>query len=452
MSLLARTEWWHPAPAADAGGKPLVASVPSASSGGPLAFRALMAFSFILLLAPQALFPALRPFRLALLAAVVGITARLVDSLLRGRPLTVGGREMALTAGLVAWAVVTVPLSYWPGGSASFLLDMYFKTVAIFWLLANAVDTLPRLRQMAWGLTWMAVPLALTGLKNFRSGVFIEANMPVKRIEGYEAGLTANPNDLALMLNVILPFTVALLAATRNGLVRTLLVAIALLQLACVVATFSRAGFLTLATICAVHLWRLIRRGRGLLAAAALGCVLTAVTVLPEGYLERLATIRDIDADATGSAQARWRDTMAAMRFVTAHPLMGAGVGMNTLALNEVQGDTWMTVHNVYLEYAADLGLPGLALFLLLMFSCWKRARSIRRQAASMPGLGELSRLAEGIEVALLGFAVAAFFYPVAYHFYFYYPAGLVVAAGMLYDKAAAQAAAGPRPATARAS
>src|SRR5205814_2313355 len=124
-----------------------------------------------------------------------------------------------------------------------------------------------------------------------------------------------------------------------------------------------------------------------------------------------------------------WSDTQAAARWVMGHPLVGAGAGMNTLALNEVRGMTWTQVHNVYLQYAADLGLPGLALFLLLLRACLGRARSIRRQAAERPELAELGTLAEGIEFAIVGFTVAAFFYPVGYHVYFYYPAGLAVAA-----------------------
>jgi O-antigen ligase len=435
VSLAARTEWWRPA-VAEASGSPAVSWPRDEAASGALAFRALLAFTFVLILSPQTIVPALQPFRIALVAALVAIGAQLGSSLVGGRPLTVRRREMALAAGLVGWAVVTVPLSYWPGGSTSFLLDLYLKTVALFWLLANAVDTLPRLRQAAWSLSLIAVPLALAGIRSYLSGVFIVTAHSVKRIGGYEGGLTANPNDLALMLNMILPLTLALLGVARSLGSRALLVTIAVLQVACIVLTFSRAGFLTLATIVLVYLWRLARRGRLLYAGLALAGALTAVSVVPGAYLERLATITDPDADPTGSAQARWTDTMAALRFVLAHPVVGAGAGMNTLALNEVRGPSWMEVHNVYLEWAADLGLPGLALFLLLMFSCLKRARSVRRHAASTAGLAPLAFLAEGIEVSLLAFAVAAFFYPVAYHPFFYFPAGLAVAADVLCGKA----------------
>lgn len=453
MNLAPPTEWWRPAPAVKARREAPVAAAPSAAErpSGALAFRALMAFTIILVLAPQDWLPELRPWRIALLAAVVGVAAHLRDRLLKGRPLMAGGRETALTLGLAAWATVTLPLSYWPGGSASFLLDGYSKTVALFWLLSGVVDTLPRLRHVAWCLTWLTVPLALTGVKNFLSGSFIDVG-PMKRIVGYESGLTKNPNDLALLLALILPLTVALLLASRGRFVQLLLLAIALLQTVAVTLTFSRGGFLTLAAVFIVYLWRTLRRGRIGWAAAALAAALVGASLLPHGYLARLGTIADIDSDPTGSAQVRWGDTLASVRFVLAHPLIGAGMRMNTLALNEIRGETWMEVHNVYLQYAVELGLPGLALFLLLFLACVRKVRDVRRRASSMPGpLSELSRLAEGIEISLLAFAVAAFFYPVGYHFYFYYFAGLAVGAHVVYAKATAQGPGGLPPVTAEA-
>jgi putative inorganic carbon (hco3(-)) transporter len=389
-----------------------------------------MAFTFILLLAPQTIVPALQPFRIALVAAGVGITALVVGRLSHGRPISIRCREMALVAALVTWAVVTVPLSYWPGGSISLLMSTYFKTVAVFWLLANAVDSLPRLRTLAWGLTAIAVLLALTGVKNFVSGVFLPSDVPVKRILGYEGGLTANPNDLALMLNLLLPIAVALLLASRSALARGLLLFVVLLEAAAVVVTFSRSGFLALAATLLLYLWRLARRGATGWVLAAIIICLFGSSLLPGGYLDRLGTIADIDADPTGSAQARWNDTASAVRFVATNPLIGAGVGMDTLALNDVRGPAWTQVHNVYLEYAVDLGLPGLVLFLLLLGSCLKRIRQVRLRAAAGPEGSELACLAEGIEIALLSFAVSALFCPVAYHFHLYYLAGLAVAAG----------------------
>ena len=397
------------------------------AASGTLAFRAVMAFTFILVVAPQVYLSFLRPLRLAMLAALVGIGAHVVDRLASGRPVTVASREILLTAALVVWAAVTVPMSYWPGGSAAFLFDLYFKTVAIFWLLANAVDRVDRLRTVAWGLSLMALPLALTGLRNFFSGAFLKGGGG-DRIVGYEGALTSNPNDLALLLNLILPLTLALIGMAHTPVQRGLLIALALLETAGVIVTFSRAGFLTLAVILTIQLWRMARRGAVGWAAVALVVGLAGAAVLPGGYLARLGTILDIDSDRTGSAQLRWRDSVVAARYVADHPLVGAGAGMNTLALNEARGATWSKVHNAYLEYAVDLGLPGVVLFVLLVLACLHRVRSVRRRAAAASGLGELACLAEGLQTSLIAFAVAAFFHPVAYHFYFYYLAGLAVA------------------------
>jgi O-antigen ligase len=437
MSQVVGAEWWRPAPPDEATVATLVSAPPQRSSGGTLAFWALIAFTFIMVLQPQAYLPVLRPFRIALLAAVVGIIASLADSLRHGRPVMVKGGETTLTAALVAWTIITMPLSYWPGGSVAWFLDLYVKTVAIFWLLTIVVNTPQRLRWVVWALALMTVPLVLTAVKNFLAGAFVQVGNPVKRIlgygagiDGYTGGLVTNPNDMALLLNLILPLTVALLLATPSAATRTVLLGLVLLQAAAVVVTFSRAGFLTLATTSVLYLRTLVRRRRMGWAAAMVGFCLVGLLLLPHEYVARVATIGDINSDSTGSSQIRWTDTVAALQFIAYHPLVGAGIGMSILALNEARGAYWYMVHNVYLAYGMDLGLIGLALFLLLFLRCLKRVRSIRRGTPSEPELKELSWLAEGIEIALFAFGVAAFFHPVPYHFYFYYLAGLAVAAG----------------------
>ena len=87
-----------------------------------------------------------------------------------------------------------------------------------------------------------------------------------------------------------------------------------------------------------------------------------------------------------------------------------------------------MVVHNVFLEYATELGIPGLVLFLMLLVASLKSAGSVQRLAAGVPGLEEVFYLAQGVRASLVAFVVSAFFYPVGYHFYFYYFAGLAIA------------------------
>ena len=94
-----------------------------------------------------------------------------------------------------------------------------------------------------------------------------------------------------------------------------------------------------------------------------------------------------------------------------------------------MRGARWKNVHNVYLELATDLGVPGLILFLMVLAGCIRSAGLVMRRTAGSPPMRTLFLLAEGIKVSLIVFTIAAVFHPVAYQFYFYYMAGLALAA-----------------------
>lgn len=413
------SEWWRPT-ASTPSDRTRMAADPAGDSAVP--FAALLVFTFVLFVSPQTFVPILARLRMALLAGGIATATYLWDRFRRGQSLAPATREMWLAGALLGWTLVTLPLSEWPGGSLQVLVDIFLKALIVFWLLSVTVTTLQRLRTVAWGMSLMAAPLAITFLRRF------SADPTTGRVFGYEAGLTWNPNDLALTLNLILPLTVALFLLSQRSVIRTLLAGLIALDVGAIIVSFSRGGFLTLATVLLLYL-RMFQTGRQwkwVIAASVVA--VAAVPLLPSGYLERLGTIIDIHADQTGSAQARWGDTQAALAFVFSHPLAGAGLGMNILALNDIRGAHWLQVHNAYLEYAMDLGWIGLGLFLLLLTGCIRTAARIRDQCANLPELRDLSVLAGAIRIALIGFGVAALFHPVAYTFYFFYVAGLAVA------------------------
>ena len=358
---------------------------------------------------------------------MVAALAHILHQFIHQRPLVKLTREIRIALALAGWAVATVPLSFWPGGSVAFLLDVYFKTLVVFWLLVSLVTTLERLASVIWGLSLMAVPLAFTGVNHFLSGVFLPGR-GTARIIGYEGPLTENPNDLALMLNLILPFSIGPLFTSRRPFVRVLLAAIIALEVVAIIASFSRAGFLVLAITFAIYLKALFKRGWHAWAGVALIFVFLAVPFLPQNYVERLGTIVEIESDPTGSAQNRWADMIASAKFVLSHPIVGSGIGLNALALNKVRGETWMEVHNVYLEHAVELGIPGLLLFIILLKGCLRIAKEVRRKS-EQNGYTELFHHAESIRISLIAFAVGALYHPVAHQFHFYYIAGLAIAA-----------------------
>ncbi len=439
-------EWWRPAGARAA---TLPRAPGSIAGDSPVPFAALLVFVVVLMLAPNAFVPGVGRVRLALLTGVFAVAAHCWTRYSAGRPLMAHSRETWLVGALLGWMILTLPLSQSPAASLV-LFDDYLKTLGVFWLLSNTVTTQGRLRAVAWTLSLTAVPLAVTSIRNF-----LADNVVRGRIVGFNV-LTSDPNALAMVLNLILPLTVALFLISRTPMVRGVLITLMALDVGAVVVTFSRGGFLTLAAIFVLYLRTLQRWRRWRWVIAALVLATAAVPLLPAEYLDRLGTITNIQADTTGAAQERWELTQAGLQYVKHHPLFGAGLGMNVIADCERRGVLaencasvcaqplvvpCLFVHNVYLQYAMDLGWPGLALFLLLLATSARGAAWVRDRCAAFPALRELAPLSEAVRIAIIAFALAGLFYPWAYFLYFYLFAALAVAAGAIY-KGEARAAA----------
>jgi probable O-glycosylation ligase (exosortase A-associated) len=415
--------WWRPQSAAP--------RVPAALSGSRVAFVALVAFTFVLLLSPQAWFPILKVIRIALLAAGIAMAAHIMERTVHRQPITPMAPEIGIALALVGWSVITIPLSYWPGGSVRLLTDQYLKAIAFFWLLSTIITTPAQLRAIAWALVLCSIPLAGTGIWHYLSGRVMTTGVDgLVRVVGYmgSSGLTGNPNDLALMLNLIIPLGGALALSSR-GPARLLAIGSVFLSVGAVILTFSRAGFLALAAIFVMFIVVLVRQRSAGVAIALLLVALSVPAMLPKTYVARLSTITNMDQDKTGSARGRYNDLGIAADVVAHNPIIGVGLGQDMIALNQARGQsTWRSVHNVYLQYAVDLGVPGFLLFAWLHLLCFRSARAVEKRARKDPAVHELAPLAAGIQVSLAAFFVAAMFHPIAYQFYFFSIAGLAVA------------------------
>lgn len=412
--------WWAPTVA-----RPVSSVQSFEDPDGNLPFFALLGFTFILLLAPQERIPALAPLRIAMLMAVLAMAAHCWCRWRDGRPLVMFNLSLYLLAALVGWAMVTMPFSFWPSGSLSYLLENYLKTLIVYVLLCNVLSSYEKLKTLAWSLVLMTIPLSLTTVKNFLAG-------DAGRVKGYSASLTANPNDMALMLNLLLPLAVALFLSTNKGSRRLILAGIIGLMMVAVMATFSRAGFLAMGFIVMCYLWFLRNRKERILIPIVIIVGVLAIPLIPPEFYSRISTIVNVEEDTTNSAQERLADMKTALGLVVTHPIVGSGIGMNVLAMNAARGPTWTQVHNVYLQLSVELGIPGLVFFIVLYLYCLGEAKWVLRYARGRPEMQGLYNIAEGLKISLWAYALEAMFHPTAYHYYFYYIAGMAVAAGAI--------------------
>lgn len=229
-------------------------------------------------------------------------------------------------------------------------------------------------------------------------------------------GVLQDPNELALAGGVGLPLAFAFGQAERRSLGRRLLGAVSfLLVLLCAVMTASRGGQLVFLAVLGAYFVHRVG-----LAGLLLGAVLALPLLILGGRGGE---------DASSSTLERLDCWAEACSMFRAHPLLGVGLGQFT----EYH---YMTAHNSYMLAVAELGFPGLVLFVAILY-CSARipldalARLRNPDAAWQAGAPLIRAWSVGLVAAFIGLAVGIFFLSFTFHYVLWIYIGL---AGALYS------------------
>lgn len=404
-----------------------------------LAYRLLLFFTFVLIFRPQDMLPVLDPLHLAELSGTAAVIALIAGRASRGRPFVNPSRELILVLAFAAWMLITAPLSVWPGGAVTVFTDLFSKVLVIFALIINTVTTRDRFEKLVLVIGAGTSYMAVRAVSDYFRGLnLIEGD----RIAG-TGGLFGNPNDMALNMVAFLPLAIVI-ALMRKG---TLGWAIGLIGVPLICATIiftkSRGGMIGLVIMVAIFLFK-IRSLRPGLGALILAAAIATVPMLPESFTARMASIFNSEEDPTGSREARKQLLREGYQTYLDHPLFGVGAGqfLNYSPDGRSRYVAWRETHNAPLQVAAELGTPGLIIFVLMIWSGFAAARNttrmLRARAPAHPrrrGLrlrgGEHERLtlyAAGFTASLAGWIVAAMFASVAYYWTLYLVVGLAIA------------------------
>jgi putative inorganic carbon (hco3(-)) transporter len=270
--------------------------------------------------------------------------------------------------------------------------------------------------------TW----LAAFAIKNYAIGNF---TMKGDRIEGLVGGMFGNPNDLAAALNMLIPMAVALVLMSA-GAMRLLYAVCGLLLVCGVVVTFSRAGFITLAAVSGVMLWKFGRGSRSSVMLATLAASVLLFSVFSGAYRSRLLTIFDPNSDSSGSAQERVALLERGLDLILRHPIVGLGIGnFHIYSIHE------KVAHNSYVETAAELGVIGLLAYLIIILAPLRGLARIEMKTLMSGSRNDLDAkyLSIGLQTVLIAYMVNSFFNSIQYLWYLYYAAGFAVALRLIY-------------------
>jgi O-antigen ligase len=175
----------------------------------------------------------------------------------------------------------------------------------------------------------------------------------------------------------------------------------------------------------------------------ALIVVLAVVgTTASDRYWTQMQTILNPSHDYNvTSDEGRLKIWERGLGYMSEYPVLGLGAGNFQRAEGTISplarlqergmGVFWQAPHNTLVQVGAELGIPGLLLFIGVFATTFPSLHRVARRARTASSrASDLPRLAQSLMGALVGFVVGAFFLSLGYTDMLYTLAGLAVGLG----------------------
>jgi O-antigen ligase len=386
-----------------------------------------MLFAYIWRL--QDVLPALGKIQLPLLVA--GITIMFfISSRQRIRSLKLV-RSRLLSLGVILFAImlIGVPMSLWPARSLSFAIKSESENLVLMALIAASVRSMRDIEWLTKINLYGALFFSLMVSLFFKVG----SDGRLSNLVFYDA------NDFALVMVVTIPFALYFLRAGNERKGRLLgLISLGFILLG-IVKSGSRGGFIALIAVMIYVLVRYRSIPRKVRMSIALAGVAFIAVLGSDKYWTQISTIANPEGDYN------WTDPVGrkavwerGLGYVEHSPIFGVGLRAFPIAEGESDlarslsaqnhGFKWSVAHNSFLETAAELGIPGLIVFVSFFVV------SIRMLIAVKPGgkygpwvTSREQAIAQMLVGSFLGFMVAGVFVSAEYFSYLYFLLGMVI-------------------------
>lgn len=387
-------------------------------SAGVTVFRVSLAlFIAVAVARVHGLIPGLEVIRPGKLL-MVPLLVTAVLALPRWQPILAMRTTVAKSVGVVGLlALLSIPLSVWPSNSLDVFLTTLLSSLILF-VVASAGFADRETARL--GILVLVLSVGVGALYVLSDAAPEMAGRP-------HIGVGLDPNESAALFVFTLPFAIALGVGRERR--RWLGLAVALILVAGVVATGSRGGVLALLVVGLILILRAGRRWRRKYLVAVAICASVFVLTADDDQLAHFKTIFAPESDYNVTdREGRLQVWTRGVRYMLAHPLLGVGIGGFETAEGVLSGKRnvgygirYTNAHNSYVQVGAELGVFGLAAFIVAWWAAARGCRRIERRAirdhAANPRVSDQeARLAASAHCALIGLATAAFFLSLAYH------------------------------------
>ena len=248
------------------------------------------------------------------------------------------------------------------------LVGIYALT---YFVVGQTIRTPEQVKRMAQALAAGAVIVVLYGLFQILFGVDA-ADVKWTDPEAFPQlkkrifSTLENPNVFAGYLDVFICLALGLLSKVERRSQKVILVVAIIALAGCLTMTYSRGAFLTIAVVFAVYAflqdWRIL-----LVFAAVTGIIAYTDTT----FTDRIFSAFNMGDSSEGVRMGIWVSTTA---MISDHPFTGIGWGAYQYVYpqyNYYIADNDITIyhaHNIYLNFAAEVGIVGALAFFWYFF------------------------------------------------------------------------------------
>lgn len=387
------------------------------------AFRCLLWYVCIMLVAPQNRFPVLWPLHIADLSFVGAILLHVLSCLRTHQPMIRLGWATGLGIAVMGWAAVCNTIGPFQSGWVwNVWMDILYKNIGFLILLESMCDTRERCWAAMMTMLFCSVYWLKAGIRLAAAG----ATYGGDRLMGAAIGLLENPNGMAYMLALMLPLYLYVYQAAKSKTERWLFLAGVVADLFIILKTGSRTGLVTLLVM---SIWILPKYARhhmlGLLAAGAAFYLL--LPLMGEKNIQRFKTIPQAaksflglqverhegplsqDEQSADERSAKNRDTW---KLIKAYPFLGVGMHPHGEYLDQYPMASGQ-VHCEILMVGKQMGFFGMGLYLAMLGQIWMCGWMIRLRHAGWPGMSELGWV---YQLQAIGILIGGSFCPVPWH------------------------------------
>ncbi|MFA6355979.1 MAG: O-antigen ligase family protein [Candidatus Omnitrophota bacterium] len=287
----------------------------------------------------------------------------------------------------------------------------FVKLFILYFLVVNLVRTRKKFLIMIWGLVVLGAAACLIGVYQHYTGIGADFGEGYIRIKG----TATDPNDYAMHLVILVPIVFALFVNYRNILVKGMTLAVLLLLILNIVFTYSRGGLVAFAFVLALSVLGFSFQRKKFWLPIILVAIGTAalLPMIPEKYWERAKTISDFSDPAIQARLDTWK---TGLEMIGDHPVRGVGLGvfryeylMRAFMGSDVKTKVSLFSHNAYIQIGAEVGLPALTLFILIIAFGWFDL-SKSEKAYIKKGDMLFAGIALSLKLGLLGYMICAVF------------------------------------------